>query len=46
MTISTVEKNDILIVDDVSENLKTLRSILTGRGYQVRAAINGKLALD
>ena len=35
----------ILVVDDNSLNLKTLSSMLTERGYQVRTAINGELAL-
>lgn len=38
--------SDILLVDDNPINLKTLTSILTGRGYQVRTAINGDLALN
>ena len=32
---------DILIVDDTLPNLKLLSQMLTERGYQVRAALNG-----
>jgi signal transduction histidine kinase/DNA-binding response OmpR family regulator len=38
-------KGDILIVDDTAENLRLLSAMLTQQGYQVRSAINGKLAL-
>ena len=37
---------NILIVDDTSANLKTLTAILSKRGYQVRPALNGELALN
>jgi len=36
---------NILIVDDVPENLTILTNILTERGYTVRPAINGQIAL-
>ncbi|HWQ19229.1 MAG TPA: response regulator [Methanotrichaceae archaeon] len=36
---------DILIVDDTLPNLKLLSQMLTERGYQVRAALNGARAL-
>ncbi|MDM8547001.1 response regulator [Candidatus Venteria ishoeyi] len=36
---------DILIVDDISPNLKLLRDILKEAGYRVRSADNGELAL-
>ena len=36
---------NILIVDDMPTNLRLLDSILTQQGYNVRNAINGKLAL-
>ncbi len=36
---------DILIVDDVPENIKVLSSILNTKGYKVRKALNGKVAL-
>ena len=38
-------KYNIQIVDDVTENLNMLLSILTKQGYDVRVAINGELAL-
>ncbi len=37
--------NDILIVDDNINNLKLLRSILTERGYRIRLATSGEMAL-
>jgi len=39
-------KGVALIVDDHAENLRTLKSILDEDGYQVFAAITGKLALN
>ncbi len=39
-------KANILIVDDAPEHLRLLTNMLTSRGYQVRQAINGKLALQ
>ena len=38
-------KNSILIVDDTPENLSILRKLLTDKGYQVRPALNGEIAL-
>ncbi|MGI9537038.1 MAG: sigma 54-interacting transcriptional regulator [Desulfocapsaceae bacterium] len=38
-------KNSILIVDDTPENLSILRRLLTDKGYQVRPALNGEIAL-
>lgn len=35
----------ILIVDDIPDNLRYLSSLLSQRGYDVRAAINGRMAL-
>ena len=35
----------ILIVDDISDNLRLLGGILTEQGYTVRPAPNGELAL-
>jgi len=43
MTISA--NADILIVDDTPANLNVLSAILGKRGYRVRPAINGALAL-
>ncbi|MDO8803946.1 MAG: response regulator [Elusimicrobiota bacterium] len=37
---------NILIVDDTPANLELLSGMLKGRGYKVRAAISGKLALQ
>ncbi len=45
MTTSKSFKNDILIVDDVPDNIRLLSNILTNQGYQVRKALNGKMAL-
>ena len=39
-------KGDILIVDDNPANLRTLLTILTGKGYEVRVASNGETALN
>ena len=38
-------KGDILIVDDTPNNLRLLSAMLAQQGYQVRKAINGKIAL-
>ena len=43
MTLSA--NADILIVDDTPANLNVLSAILGKRGYRVRPAINGALAL-
>ena len=37
--------NKILIVDDISDNLRLLSTTLTQQGYQVRCAKNGAMAL-
>ena len=39
-------KASILIVDDTPANLRLLAGLLTSRGYQVRPARNGKMALS
>lgn len=36
---------DILVVDDAIENIRFLAAMLLQQGYQVRKAINGKMAL-
>ncbi|MES9900675.1 MAG: HD domain-containing phosphohydrolase [Sedimenticola sp.] len=36
---------DILVVDDISENIKLLKALLTRSGYKVRPASNGAQAL-
>lgn len=38
-------RGDILIVDDMPDNLRLLSTMLQTRGYQVRKAINGRIAL-
>src|SRR6266545_7682901 len=45
MTVSSTANADVLIVDDTPANLNVLSAILGKRGYRVRAAINGSLAL-
>jgi PleD family two-component response regulator len=45
MTLSSTANADILIVDDTPANLNVLSAILGRRGYRVRPAINGALAL-
>ncbi|WP_163340424.1 sigma 54-interacting transcriptional regulator [Desulfopila sp. IMCC35008] len=45
MTQSVSRKNNILIVDDTPENLSVLRQLLTERGYLVRPALSGEIAL-
>ncbi|MEB3280010.1 MAG: EAL domain-containing protein [Lyngbya sp.] len=42
---SDFPKADILIVDDTPMNLRLLSTMLTEQGYEVRQAINGKMAL-
>lgn len=43
---NTQEKlRDILIVDDTPANLRVLSQLLADKGYQVRKAINGEVAL-
>jgi CheY-like chemotaxis protein len=37
---------DILIVDDITANLKVLGGILKDEGYKVRPVLNGELALQ
>lgn len=39
-------QENILVVDDKPDNLRLLSSILTGRGYKVRKALNGQTALN
>jgi two-component system, cell cycle response regulator len=40
-----VVKADILIVDDAPDNLRFLTNMLKSQGYQVRKALNGRIAL-
>jgi CheY-like chemotaxis protein len=46
MSESTLNKGIILIVDDQVTNLKLLTTMLTGRGYRVRSASNGPMAIE
>jgi signal transduction histidine kinase len=39
------DQGDILIVDDMPANLRLLSQMLAGRGYKVRAVLNGARAL-
>ncbi|MBS4052374.1 MAG: EAL domain-containing protein [Methylomonas sp.] len=39
-------KNKILVVDDTAASLKLLSDLLKAEGYEVRAAINGELAIE
>ncbi len=36
---------NILVVDDTPDNLRLLSAMLTAKGYEVRKALNGKMAL-
>ena len=45
MIKSVSHKNNILIVDDTPDNLSVLRQLLTDRGYVVRPALSGEVAL-
>ena len=44
--LSSLSVADILLVDDQPENLRLLTTMLSERGYKVRKAINGTLALN
>jgi diguanylate cyclase (GGDEF)-like protein len=39
------EKQDILLIDDMADNLRVLSSLLTREGYNVRKALNWQMAL-
>jgi two-component system, sensor histidine kinase and response regulator len=45
MNPDTIPKGNILIVDDTPDNLRLLSSPLIDRGYKVRCAIDGAMAL-
>lgn len=40
-----LSKKDIIIVDDTPANLRVLAAMLTEQGYNVRKALNGRMAL-
>ena len=40
-----INKNNILIVDDTPDNLSVLRQLLTEKGFLVRPALSGEIAL-
>jgi signal transduction histidine kinase len=42
---SNDNKGNILVVDDTPDNLRLLSAMLTAQGYEVRKALNGKMAL-
>jgi signal transduction histidine kinase len=42
---TSLNKTDILVVDDTPANLRLLSNMMTEYGYNVRQAINGKMAL-
>ena len=44
--ISAKNQPNVLMVDDTPANLELLSVMLKGRGYKVRAAVSGKLALQ
>lgn len=43
--LEQLSKSDILVVDDRPENLRVVSEFLKDRGYRVRKALNGELAL-
>ncbi|WP_193199695.1 response regulator [Nostoc sp. MG11] len=42
---SNQHKGNILVVDDTPDNLRLLSAMLSAQGFEVRKALNGKLAL-
>ncbi|MDZ8108202.1 MAG: response regulator [Nostoc sp. DedQUE12a] len=41
----THHKKNVLVVDDTPDNLRLLSAMLTAQGFEVRKALNGKMAL-
>ncbi|MBE9033857.1 hybrid sensor histidine kinase/response regulator [aff. Roholtiella sp. LEGE 12411] len=39
-------KGNILVVDDIPDNLRLLSAMLSAQGFEVRKALNGKIALS
>lgn len=46
ISIDSLSKSNILVVDDVQENLNVLTRILKLKGYGVRSVLSGKQALE
>jgi len=46
MNLTTSDKSTILIVDDISENVSVLYHFLSGEGFKILVAKNGKQALQ
>ncbi len=44
-TKTNTSKGNILVVDDTPDNLRLLSVMLTAQGFEVRKALNGKMAL-
>ncbi|WP_036479057.1 diguanylate cyclase [Myxosarcina sp. GI1] len=44
--LASIETGKVLLVDDRNGNLSILSSVLTSRGYEIRQANNGRLALE
>ncbi|MEH2378002.1 MAG: response regulator [Nostoc sp.] len=42
---TNLHKKNILVVDDTPDNLRLLSAMLTAQGFEVRKALNGKMAL-
>ncbi|BAY40136.1 two-component hybrid sensor and regulator [Nostoc sp. NIES-2111] len=45
MILNNNYKGNILVVDDTPDNLRLLSAMLTAQGFEVRKALNGKMAL-
>ncbi|WGV23892.1 hybrid sensor histidine kinase/response regulator [Halotia branconii] len=45
LNLTQHSKGNILVVDDTPDNLRLLSAMLTAQGFEVRKALNGKIAL-
>jgi len=45
MDFDLIKQANLLVVDDTPDNIRLLSAILTEKGYQVRKALNGPMAL-
>ena len=45
MDFDLIKQANLLVVDDTPDNIRLLSAILTEKGYQVRKALNGQMAL-